>query len=149
MELDENGKWSWSEFVTAANGWHDKFVALLREWNHFVPDYNAAVRRRNIGRPLAASDAQRDTVLKLRRRGLSLRAIAEETTLGLNTVRTVVDQRDQCDRTSVKHLERIRRDMGEERTWQSRKRVRDGLPRRIGALQQQSAELLKEAKGLK
>jgi len=27
--------------------------------------------------------------------------------------------------------------------------VRDGLPRRIGALQLQSGELLKEAKGLK
>jgi hypothetical protein len=38
---------------------------------------------------------------------------------------------------------------GGKRTWQSRKRVRDGLPRRITAVQQQSAELLKEAKGLK
>jgi hypothetical protein len=89
------------------------------------------------------------TLLKLRKRGLALRVIAEETNLGLNTVRTIIDQRDQRDRTSVKHLERIRRDMGEERTWQSRKRTRDGLPRRITAAQQQSAELLKEAKGLK
>jgi hypothetical protein len=34
--------------------------------------------------------------------------------------------------------------MGEERIWQSRKRVRDGLPRRLNAVLQQSAELLKE-----
>ena len=100
-------------------------------------------------RPLAASDAQRQTVLKLRKAGQSLRAIAEETSLGLNTVRTIVDQRDQRDRTTIKHMERIRRDMGEERTWLSRKRTRDGLPRRINALQQQSTELQKEAKGLK
>jgi hypothetical protein len=39
--------------------------------------------------------------------------------------------------------------MSEERTWQSRKRVRDALRRRINAAQQQSAELIKEAKGLK
>jgi len=47
-----------------------------------------------------------------RNQGLSLRAIAEETNLGLNTIRTIIDQRDQCDRTSVNHLERVRRDMG-------------------------------------
>ena len=104
---------------------------------------------RNVGRPLAASDAQRDNVLELRKAGKSLRAISEETSLSFNTVRTIVDQPDRRDRTSVKHLERIRRDMGEERTWQSRKRTRHGLPRRINALQRQSAELRKEAKGLK
>lgn len=35
----------------------------------------------------------------------------------MNTIRTLIDRRDQRDRTSVKHLERVRRDMGEERTW--------------------------------
>jgi transcription initiation factor TFIIIB Brf1 subunit/transcription initiation factor TFIIB len=79
----------------------------------------------------------------LRKRGLALRAIAEETGLGLNTVRTIIAQRN--DRSSVKHLERIRRNIGEERTWQSRKRVRDGLARRVNAVRKQSAELLKEA----
>jgi hypothetical protein len=49
----------------------------------------------------------------------------------------------QRDLTSAKHLERIRRNMGEERTWQSRKRTRGGLSRRINAVQQQSTELLK------
>jgi transcription initiation factor TFIIIB Brf1 subunit/transcription initiation factor TFIIB len=57
-----------------------------------------------------------------------------ETSLGLNTVRIIIDQRD---RTSVKHRKRIRRNMGEERTWQSRERVRDRLPRRASALQQE------------
>jgi hypothetical protein len=120
----DNGTWAWPKRVAAADGYHDKYVGLVREWNRFVPEYSAAVRPpRNVGRPLAASDAQRETVLKLRKRGLAPRAIAEETNLGLNTVRTIVDQRDWRDRTSIKHLERVRRDMGEERTWQSRKCV--------------------------
>jgi hypothetical protein len=56
-----------------------------------------------------------------------------------------VDQHDGCDRTTTKHLERIRRDTGEERTWQSRKRTRHGLPRRIHVLQEEATK----AKGLK
>jgi len=149
MELGDDGMWKWRESFAQGREWHDKYVNLVRKWNREVESFNAKVRRRNVGRPLGASDAQRQTVLKMRQVGKSLRAIAEETSLGLNTVRTIVDQRDERDRTSVKHLERIRRDMGEERTWQSRKRTRDGLPRRINALQHQGEELRKEAKGLK
>jgi lambda repressor-like predicted transcriptional regulator len=59
-----------------------------------MPEYNAAARPRNVGWPLAASDTQRDTVLKLRKRGLALRALGEETNLGVNAVRTIIDQRD-------------------------------------------------------
>jgi septal ring factor EnvC (AmiA/AmiB activator) len=149
MELDESGTWTYAKWVSASEMWHDKYVTVVQEWNRFVPEYNSTVRRRNVGRPLAASDAQHQTVLKLRKAGHSLRDIAEETSLSLNTVRTIVDQRDRRDRTSIKHLERIRRDMGEERTWQSRKRTRHGLPRRIATLRQQGEELRKEAKGLK
>jgi lambda repressor-like predicted transcriptional regulator len=149
MELDESGNWTYAKWVSAAETWHDMYADVVRQWNRFVPEYNAKVRRRNVGRPLDATDAQRETILKLRKRGMSLRAIAEETGRGLNTVRTIVDQCHRRDRTSIKHLERIRRDMGEERTWQSRKRTRHGLPRRIAALKQQGGELLKEAKGLK
>jgi hypothetical protein len=151
MHLNAEGVWEWRASFVEGHEWFGKYVALAKQWNQIVPEYNAVVapRRRNVGRPLAASDAQRQTVLKLRKAGQSLRAIAEETSLGLNTVRTIVDQRDQRDRTTIKHMERIRRDMGEERTWLSRKRTRDGLPRRINALRQQRAELQKEAKGLK
>jgi DNA repair exonuclease SbcCD ATPase subunit len=149
MELDESGTWTYAKWVSAGEMWHDKYVTVVQEWNRFVPEYNAKVRRRNVGRPLDATDAQRETILKLHKRGLSLRAIAEETGRGLNTVRTIVDQRDRRDRTSMKHLERIRRDMGEEWTWQSQTRTRRALPRRIAGLKQQAAELRKEAKGLK
>jgi len=151
MTQDDKGVWTLANWTDAIEQAHKRYDDLLKQWNKFVPEYNAVVtvRRRNVGRPPSATNAQRETVLKLRKRGLSLRAIAEETGLGLQAVRTVVDQPEQRDRTSIKHLERVYRDMGEVREWRSRKRVRDSLPRRINALQQQSAELLKEAKGLK
>lgn len=150
MVLSDNGTWSWAPFIDAGEMWHDRYVELARKWNRFVPEYNAKVgARKNVGRPLGATDAQRKTVLKLRKAGMSLRAIAEETGLGLNTVRTVVDQHDQRDRTTMKYLERVYRDMGEERAWQSRKRTRSALPRRINGALRQNAELRKEAKGLK
>jgi hypothetical protein len=133
----------------AGNEWHDRYVDLVRKWNRNVADFNAMVRRRNVGRPLAASDAQRRTVLTLHKADGSLRGIAEETSLGLNTVRTIVAQRDRRDRTSVKYLERVHRDMGEERTWQRQQRTRRGLLGRLDAIQRKGAELHKEAKGLK
>jgi hypothetical protein len=148
MTLDATGKWQWDSFILSADDWHNRYVDLLRQWNCFVPEYNATVRRRNVGRPLAAGDGQVTAVLKLRKARKSLRAIAEETGLGLNTVRTIVDQGDQRDRTTLKHLERIRRDMGEDRTWQSRKRTRAALPRRINAALEQGATLGKEAKDI-
>ncbi len=150
MEPRDDGVWVWNESVVAGERWHDRYVDLVHKWNRNVADFNATmVRRRNVGRSLAASDAQRQTVIKLRTAGKSLRAIAEQTSLGLTTVRTILDQRDRRDRTSVKHLERIRQDMVEEKTWQSQKRTRRSLPRRIDALRQQGDELRNEGKGLK
>jgi hypothetical protein len=46
-------------------------------------------------------------VLKLHRGGASLRAIAEETSLGLRTVRTIVEQKRGSDRTTKKHYGRL------------------------------------------
>jgi hypothetical protein len=150
MKLRADGVWVWNEAAVAGDKWHDRYVDLVHKWNRNVADFNTnMVRRRDVGRPLAASDAQRQTVIKLRTAGKSLRAIAKQTGLGLTTVRTILDQRDRRDRASLKLLERIGQDTAEERTWQSRKRVRHGLPRRIDAAQRQGAELRKEAKRLK
>lgn len=152
MTQGDDGKYTFANWRDTIDEAWKLYDNILKRWNKFVPECNEAMaaqrRERNVGRPLEASDAQRETVLKLRERGLSLRLIAEETSLGLNTVRTIVDQRDRRDRTSVRYLERIQPDMGKARELQSRKRVRDALPRRINALQEQSAELIKEAKGL-
>jgi hypothetical protein len=70
----------------------------VRRWNKFVPIIND--RKRPVGRPLAASDAQVATVQRLRKAGRSLRSIVAETSLSFATVRTVVGKMDGSDRTS-------------------------------------------------
>ena len=63
MTLGDDGKYTWGEWMPDGE-WLDKYVKLLREWNRFVPEYNAAVThsRRGSGRPIAASDAQQAEV---------------------------------------------------------------------------------------
>jgi hypothetical protein len=53
-----------------------EYNELARKWNYKILGGQA------VGRPLAASEAQ----IALRDAGMSLRTIAEETSLGLNTV---------------------------------------------------------------
>lgn len=94
-------------------------------------DFNSVVTPRNVGRPLAASEAQVDTVRKLRKAGRSLRGIVDDTSLGLNTVRTIVGRMDGTDRTSVKHYQRIAPDRARMAAWAARKRTPDALPQRL------------------
>jgi DNA-binding NarL/FixJ family response regulator len=61
---------------------------------------------RNIGRPLAASIEQCNTVLRLHEQGCSLRGIADETNLSVRTIRTIVEKQDGADRASVRHRKR-------------------------------------------
>jgi hypothetical protein len=86
-------------------------------------------------------------VRKLRKAGKSLRWIAEETSLGLNTVRTIVGKLDGTDRTSRKELERIDNRQRAIR-WKREKRTGDALPRQAQRVVEKGRELLKEAKGL-
>jgi hypothetical protein len=149
MVQDENGKWSYAEWIDNCVEYRDCYIELRDEWNKHVAAFNATIAPRTVGRPLAASEAQVATVLKLRKRGVSLRGLAEETSLGLPTVRTIVDKRDGRDRTTIKHLARIDPDRKLEASWRARKRVRDALPKRIAATLEQGRELVKQAKGLK
>src|SRR6266852_581725 len=67
MKLRDDGVWVWNESVVAGERWHDRYVDLVHKWNRNVADFNSTmVRRRNVGRPLAATGAQRQTVVKLR-----------------------------------------------------------------------------------
>ena len=72
-------------------------------------------------------------VLKLKRKGMSIRAIMDETGLGMQTVRTIMGREERTDRTSRKSLERI--DGREPKAMAVRtnamKRSRDTLPKRI------------------
>lgn len=73
-----------------------------------------------MGRPLQASDAQRQRVLAKRAAGQSLRLIAEEMESGLQTVRTIIDKKDGLDRTTIARLQRIAPDsIAEARTRRS------------------------------
>jgi hypothetical protein len=151
MVQNDDGKWVYNEWVNVCVAARDKYLDLRKEWNRFVPQYNAVVapRLRNFGRPLGIDEDQRKLVLKLRDAGKSLRAIAEELEVGVRTVRTVIDQRDGVDRTTLKHLERIDPDRKEEALWRAHGRVRKALPKRITETLERGRELVKAAKRLR
>jgi hypothetical protein len=151
MTPNDAGQWSWHPFVRACDEWREKYLALLKDWNRFVPQYNAEVApaRRNFGRPLAASDSQRAEVLKLREAGLALRAICDQTALSLRTVRTIIDKRDGVDRATMARLARIAPDKLAEAKERMRRRSRDALPGRIAATLSGGKKLLKATKGLR
>jgi hypothetical protein len=148
MAQNEEGVWQWSNAYTGGKEWLGKYVDLVSDWNKFVGDYNATVRPRNVGRPLAASEAQAQQVLKLHESGTSLRALADETSLGLRTIRTIIERRNKSDRTTRRYLERIKPDKERERAWLAKQRTRDALPQQIHATRKMCDELAKEAKGL-
>ena len=149
MVQDENGQWTSAEWVKDCSQYRDLYIDLRNKWNKHVALFNAHVAPRNVGRPLGASDGQCADVLKLHKGGRSLRGIAEDTSLGLQTVRTIVAQVERRDRTTVKHLQRIDPDRAAETRWKARKRMRDALPKRINETLAKGRELIKEAKGLK
>ncbi len=101
-------------------------------------------------RPLQASQAQIKEVHKLRKAGASLRAIAAQTGLGLRTVRTIVDTDAGTGRTANRTNLLRKREFDRLRAaeYRSRKRVRDGLPKRITETRKRGEELIKAAKGL-
>ena len=146
MTLNDDGEWTipataWDELDEL----HKLYEKLRLEWNRFVPDYNGIVAPRNVGRPLAASEAQVAAVLKLRKSGRSLRDIADETSLGLGTVRTIVEKGNGTDRSTMRRLQRIAPDRFREARLRRQKRSRDALPKRLAETLKRGAEVLKEA----
>ena len=120
----------WGPFWEQHNGLIDDYNDLVRRWNKCLPRINGEPR--NVGRPLAASEAQCVQVLKMHKGGDSLRAIAEETSLGLRTVRTIVEQKRGSDSTTKKHRGRL--DIsGVLITWKRQKRTQH-LPKRAQTL---------------
>jgi uncharacterized coiled-coil protein SlyX len=91
MVETESGSWTWAPFWDEWDALIERHNDLVRRWNKFVP-LIINDGRRPVGRPLAASEEERDRVLRLRKAGKSLRAIAEEAEVGLSTVRTIIDK---------------------------------------------------------
>ena len=98
MELTDDNCWTWQPFWDEHDNLVDKHNDLVKRWNRIVPIVNAGSR--DVGRPLAASDAQVAAVLKLHKAGKSLRGIVDETSLSLQTVRTIVGRKNGTDRTT-------------------------------------------------
>jgi hypothetical protein len=100
MVLTDDGKWTWGPFLTDLMQYKFEAEDRRKEYNALVQKHNELVRKWDMkilggnpaGRPLAASEAQIKQVMELRNTGTSLRGIADETNLGLNTVRTIVDK---------------------------------------------------------
>ena len=154
MSQNEAGKWIFDpnqdKLWEAYSDLLDRHQKLLRDWNKFVGKYNATVTARDLGRPLAASDAQVKDVLKRRKDGASLRAIASATSLSLRTVRTIVDNDQGTGRTSKRTNELRRREFDRLRAaaYRARKKARDQLPKKITETRDSGAALVKAAKGL-
>ena len=149
MEQDLDGTWRWKSSFAEGDEWFAKYHVLLKQWNAAVADFNAKIASRPVGRPLAASEAQVAEVCKLRKQNRSLRNIAEETNLGLSTVRSIVYDEDRAMRAWRKRFEPIQLDALAEASWRSRSKLRAALPRRINESLKAGRELVQRAKGLK
>jgi hypothetical protein len=125
---------------------------LREKWNAHVPAWNAFVapkKKRAVGRPLAASDAQCAKVLRLKHNGMSLRAIMDETNLGMQTIRTIIGRKDYSDRTTMRYLEKINHKPIRDPLGRGRKRTREALlSKGIAENLAEGAALIKAAKGL-
>jgi hypothetical protein len=139
-----DGCWTWKPFWNEHNKLIDDYKDLVRRWNKYLPRINGEPR--NVGRPLAASEAQCVQVFKLRKGGASLRDIAEETSLGFRTVRTIIEQMRGSDRTTKKHRDRLYIS-GVVTTWKRQRRTGQYLPKRAQAAVEKGEALIKEAKG--
>src|SRR5438270_1685042 len=99
MTLGDDGMWhsSGEHLIDKYHSLIEKHNALVREWNKLVREYNGMVAPKQIGRPLNASDAQCAEVLRLRKAGTSLQDIADDTSLSLRTVRTIIGRDERTD----------------------------------------------------
>ena len=71
MVQTESGGWTWGPFWDEHNGLHRRYNDLVRRWNKYLPRINREPR--NVGRPLAASEAQCAQVLKMHKGGIVAR----------------------------------------------------------------------------
>jgi hypothetical protein len=177
MVLTDDGKWSWGPYVEESTKCRIELEWQRKEHNALVQQHNDLVRKWNmkmlggqpVGRPLGASPAQMAQVLELRNDGMSLRAIADETNLGLNTVRTIVDKKRSAGRAARRarqlmgriHTQAKEKWEGEEweiprdkdakqkaSKFRRQKQTLDALPRQAQRVVEAGQKLIKEAKGL-
>ncbi len=155
MELDTDGKWIFdrdqTELWTKYDELLDRNLKLLRDWNRFVPKYNATFADerppRGKGRPRAASEAQQAEVIKLRQQGLSYGAIVDATGLSAKTVRTITTAPIKAAEERQKLKRQILNKEAAAR-YRARLRGRALLETEINDSAKRQAALIKAAKGL-
>lgn len=152
MKLTDDGLWSFD----------DDNVCIERDvlqvfYNREVKKLNRAMAKLSAasltqqppGRPLAATEAQCKTVHELRwTHGLSLRDIADETSLSLRTVRTIIDREMKTDRTTIKRWKKLDPEEADTIRAKARQRAREALTKSINGSVPAIRELVKAAKGL-
>jgi hypothetical protein len=151
MTLTEKG-WDWSDYIKANDEFQDKYSKLLNDWNRWCGAFNDAQAglRQPVGRPLGASESQVAEVLKMRSQGAAYHDIADETSLSMRTVRTIITRDSRTDRTTRRHaeLQKIPVDRKEQIRHRARRRTRDTIPARVNQFLKASGELVKEGKEL-
>jgi hypothetical protein len=152
MEQREDDAWFWDKDQTELWVKHYDLVGehhkLVRQWNKFVGQYNSTAAPRNLGRPLQASPAQVQDVRHRHKNGASLRGIAKDTGLSLRTVRTILDQGSDRERTRTNVLRRESFDKMAAADFKAKKRGREYLEKQINRVLKDGVELVKAAKGL-
>jgi len=154
MEQGEDGVWLfdsqqrklWQDHAAL----HEAHQKLIRQWNKFIGEYNSTVAPRDLGRPLQASDAQVKEVLRLRKAGTSLRAIAAQTNLGFRTVRTIIEKMAGTGRTGKRTNVLRKRELDRLRAAEYRAKARAvaGMPKRVAQAVDALEDARKAAKGL-
>jgi hypothetical protein len=117
----------------------EQFIKLMRAYNVY------AGPRQPIGRPIAASEAQEKEVIRLRKKGISLREIAERTNLGLKTVRTIIAHAERTDTGTLRRaaILRVKVDRQPLVRLEARRKTRDIVRKQLVELNEQAKELLK------
>ena len=150
--VERDGVWVWESDhpIISVREMAAAYIELRRAYNRLLQLYDPA----DVGRPLAASEAQVAQVLKLRKEGTLYRLIMDETGLGLQTVRTIIGRDKHTDRTTIKR-KRKRKHLPDEvldkfklAALRANKRDFDALPKQVTKHLVAGEELLKVAKGL-
>jgi hypothetical protein len=146
----ESGKWVYSDQKQHDQlmSLSDDYLKLIKDWNKFVPRYNAWVREmpdKPRGRPLGATEDQVARVRQLRAEGYSYAGIVSRTDLSLRTVRTIVTgpAKEKAER---QELVRLILNKEAAARYRSRNKGRERIAKEIDRLEKKSDELIKAAR---
>jgi hypothetical protein len=137
--------WAWrNDLIERYNDLRNKYNQLAKKWNRYIGSFKIP---QAVGRPLRASEVQRAQVRKLRKAGHTLRDIANETNLSLQTIRTILGQKGGVGgmgKTKNK-LRKIELNHHRMNPWRSRNRAGDA---QISAAFKDSKNLIKDGENL-